>query len=169
VASEMSRRPRVAIGAAVALLLLVAIAGVAIAGGGGGSGSNHHTAASAARSAARQSPPAPLAQQGASAQQAGQLPATLLEMTSSTSAVYQVTGPISVVLHAGAPCWIEARRSGPNGDLLFQGTLVPGQTWTVAGPTWFRLGNPTAVNLTVNGELVSPPATQGIPFDLQIG
>ena len=90
-------------------------------------------------------------------------------MTSSTSAVYQVTGPIQVVLNASGYCWIQARRAGPNGDLLFQGTLVPGQSWTVAGPTWLRLGNPTAVGLTVNGETVSPPVARGIPFDLQIG
>jgi uncharacterized protein DUF4115 len=163
----MGRRPRAAIGAAAAALVFVALIGVAVAGTGGGA--PHHQVAGGGRSAVRLAPGSPPIAEGAGAEQSGQAPASLLEMTSSTSAVYQVSGPISVVLHPTAPCWIQARRSGPNGDLLFQGTLVPGQAWTVAGPTWLRLGNPTAVSLAVNGEPVSPPAAQGIPFDLQIG
>lgn len=164
---EVGRRPRAAIGAAAAALVFVALIGLAVAGTGGGA--PHHQTASGGRSAISPAPGSPSLSQGAGTEQAPQASASLLEMTSSTSAVYQVSGPISVVLHATAPCWIEARRSGPNGGLLFQGTLVPGQAWTVAGPTWLRLGNPTAVSLAINGQQVSPPAAQGIPFDLQIG
>jgi hypothetical protein len=169
--TRLSAQPRALTGAAAGLLVLVAIACLAAAAGGGGS-VRHPLARHP--SAAHQAPASPAVQlpsaaQSGVAQQGAQLPAALLEMTSSTSAVYQVGGPISVVLDASGPCWIEARRSGPTGGLLFEGTLVPGQTWTVAGPTWLRLGNPTVVSLTVNGALVSPPATDGIPFDLQIG
>jgi hypothetical protein len=165
VMSWLSSRPRAVTGAAASLLVLAAIAGLAA---NEGSSSTHHPTASGQRpthQAAAGLPPAP----GAGLHQPAQAGGALFEMTSSNSATYQVTGPISVVLDATGPCWVQARRAGPTGGLLFQGTLVPGQSWTVAGPTWLRLGNPTAVNLTVNGELVSPPADQGIPFDLQIG
>jgi len=167
---QIRRRPRLATGAAAAVLLVSALAGL-LASAGGGVANPHGPAASNA-TAGHGTPASPPAAIGASEQQVGQspaAPAALFEMTSSTSAVYQITGPIQVSLDASGSCWIQARRAGPNGDLLFQGTLVPGQSWTVAGPTWLRLGNPTAISLTVNGETVSPPATRGTPFDLQIG
>ncbi len=177
---QVRRRPRLATGAAAAVLLVSALAGL-LASAGGGNGNAHNRASSNVPAGRGGPAPPPSASGSAGQQQVGQTPVTpatpatpstpaaLLEMTSSTSAVYQVSGPIQVVLNASGYCWIQARRAGPNGDLLFQGTLVPGQSWTVAGPTWLRLGNPTAVGLTVNGETVSPPVARGIPFDLQIG
>ena len=163
---QLRRRPRLATGVAAVILLVSALAGLLATAGGGGGSPHSPQAANVSAGHAAASPPVA---SGGSGAQVAQTPEALLEMTSSTSAVYQVSGPIQVVLNASGSCWIQARHAGPNGDLVFQGTLVPGQSWTVAGPTWLRLGNPSAVSLAINGETVSPPAARGIPFDLQIG
>jgi uncharacterized protein YjbI with pentapeptide repeats len=49
--------------------------------------------------------------------------------------------------------WIEVRRGGRRGELLFQGTLWPGVTrrWSTPPPLWIRVGNTDALAVEVDG------------------
>ncbi|HEX4864535.1 MAG TPA: DUF4115 domain-containing protein [Acidimicrobiales bacterium] len=152
---------------AASVLLLAALAGVITSLDRGSASRPSHTRGPTPAGHSAAAPPHPTA--GGASQQGLAPPAASFEMTSTESAVYRVTGPISVVLDASGSCWVQARSAGPGGGLLFEGTLLPGRTWSAAGPTWLRLGDPAAVNLTVNGAKVTPPSTPGVPFDLQIG
>ena len=48
--------------------------------------------------------------------------------------------------------WLEVRRNGATGPVLFSGTVANGKTRAFAGDVlWLRLGNPSAVRLSVGG------------------
>jgi len=48
--------------------------------------------------------------------------------------------------------WLEVRKDGATGTVLFSGTVTKGKTKVFVGPTlWLRLGNPSAVRIEVEG------------------
>ncbi|MBV9660215.1 MAG: DUF4115 domain-containing protein [Acidimicrobiales bacterium] len=79
-----------------------------------------------------------------------------------------MNGPIATVLTASGPCWVQARLAAPDGEVIFEGTLQGGQSWAGTGPIWLRLGNPTEVEIAIDGQAVSPPVAAGLPFEMLV-
>jgi hypothetical protein len=53
--------------------------------------------------------------------------------------------------------WVEVRRDGATGKVLFSGTVTKGKTRVFVGDVlWLRLGNPSAVRLRVEGRRIAP-------------
>jgi len=53
--------------------------------------------------------------------------------------------------------WLEVRRDGSTGTVLFSGTVKKGKTRVFVGDVlWLRLGNPSAVRLRVDGRKIAP-------------
>jgi hypothetical protein len=110
-------------------------------------------------------PPAPVP---TSATTVAPPPAPVLVTTSAGYSEYRLSGPATIVLTASGTCWVQIRRDGPTGTVLYQGDLYAGQTHPANGPIWLRLGNPTQVTITVNGTALSPPSLiAGEPYNLQ--
>jgi cytoskeleton protein RodZ len=65
----------------------------------------------------------------------------------------------------GGDCWLEVRRKGAQGQVLFSGTLAKGDGKVFVGKTlWLRLGNPAALGISIDGE--KQPAIDGTgPLD----
>jgi len=65
------------------------------------------------------------------------------------------------------PCWLEATDAS-NGQLLWAGTLAPGQSQTVSSPAGLqlRLGNSPVTTVTEGGQVVNLPAGASVVFDL---
>lgn len=92
------------------------------------------------------------------------------ELVSSTAgaSTYRIGPSATVSVQANGTCWVEIRQSTPQGAVVFEGNILAGQSRAVSGPAWVRLGNPTAVSITVNGTSISPPGiVSGEPYDLQ--
>jgi hypothetical protein len=68
---------------------------------------------------------------------------------------------------ATGECWTEILRRNPSGRTLYVATMMAGTRHAVRGPVWIRLGDPTAVTITVNGTKVTPPVTDGSPYDVK--
>ncbi|MCX6363760.1 MAG: DUF4115 domain-containing protein [Actinobacteria bacterium] len=67
-----------------------------------------------------------------------------------------VQGELRVTVPAGES-WIEVRREGSTGTVLFSGTVKKGKTRVFVGDVlWLRLGNPSAVRLRVEGRKIAP-------------
>jgi hypothetical protein len=95
-------------------------------------------------------------------------PSPVLVTSTSGYSEYRTAGPATIVLAGTGRCWVEIRQSSPDGQVLYQGVLLAGQTRTLGGSVWVRLGNPTAVSLTVNGKALAPPSlVPGEPYNLQ--
>jgi hypothetical protein len=93
--------------------------------------------------------------------------AARLVSTSPGVSTYALSGRAPVSIAASAPCWIEVRRTDATGPLVTSETLAVGQRQMVTGPAWIRLGNPTGVTIEVRGTALTPPVTEGQPYDLQ--
>jgi hypothetical protein len=54
-------------------------------------------------------------------------------------------------------CWLLVRAGGPNGTILYEGILQPGQSqrFRLARRLWVRMGKPSALDIRVGGKLVS--------------
>ena len=64
--------------------------------------------------------------------------------------------------------WVEVRRNGPTGDLLFSGTIAKGKTHVyVSEVLWLRLGSPPNVRLRVEGRRIKTIEDPG-PLDYLI-
>ena len=64
--------------------------------------------------------------------------------------------------------WVEVRRNGPTGDLLFSGTIAKGKTRVyVSDVLWLRLGSPPNVRLRVEGRRIKTITEPG-PVDYLI-
>jgi len=62
-----------------------------------------------------------------------------------------VNGTLRITVPDGES-WLEVRRNGATGALLFSGTVANGKTRAFVGDVlWLRLGNPSAVRLSVGG------------------
>jgi hypothetical protein len=94
-------------------------------------------------------------------------PFTLVS-TGSGISVYQLAGTASITLHAAGPCWVDIHQTDSNGPELFTATMAPGQTETVSGPVWIRLGAPAAITVDVNGSSLPPLVSDGNPYDLEL-
>lgn len=81
--------------------------------------------------------------------------------------VYQVPKATPITLVATGPCWVEARSGDTTGPVVYTATMQAGATQSLTGPVWIRLGNPTAVKVTAGGTTVTPPVSNGSPYDLQ--
>jgi cytoskeleton protein RodZ len=67
-----------------------------------------------------------------------------------------VKGELSISAPEGES-WLEVRRDGSTGTVLFSGTVKKGKTRVFVGDVlWLRLGNPSAVRLRVEGRKIAP-------------
>ncbi len=63
-------------------------------------------------------------------------------------------------------CWLQVRRDGPSGKLLFEGTVKLGTTRVWRGDVlWLRIGSPSAVGIRVGTEKM-PAITEPGPVDV---
>ncbi len=68
-----------------------------------------------------------------------------------------------VLAAARGDCWLEVKRRGPTGELVYSGTLEQGQRQRFAGRRlWIRVGRPSALDATLNGKRVTLPQLQAI-------
>jgi cytoskeletal protein RodZ len=75
-----------------------------------------------------------------------------------------VNGEVRITAPDGES-WIEVRRDGSTGTVLFSGTVKKGTTRVFVGDVlWLRLGNPSAVRLRVEGRRIAP-STSVNPVD----
>jgi hypothetical protein len=81
--------------------------------------------------------------------------------------VYRIVGRPRITVTATGECWTEILRRNATGRTLYVQTMVAGTRHEVKGPVWIRLGDPTAVTITVNGTKVTPPVSNGDPYDVQ--
>jgi hypothetical protein len=82
------------------------------------------------------------------------------------------TGPATdVKIRVTAPLtdtWVEVRKSGPKGRVLFSGVVKAGNTRVFAGDLlWLRLRDPAKVRLRIYGRKIVPGASPG-PVDYLI-
>ena len=80
---------------------------------------------------------------------------------SNSAKPQQTTTPVvKGELRISAPdgeSWLEVRRDGSTGTVLFSGTVKKGKTRVFVGDVlWLRLGNPSAVRLRVEGRKIAP-------------
>lgn len=70
-------------------------------------------------------------------------------------------GPVRTAITANDRCWILVRDGGPNGTVLFEGTLEPGQAkhFQFTTQLWVRMGRPDVLDITVAGK----PITTTLP------
>lgn len=97
------------------------------------------------------------------------VPVVIPESADEQEVVF-ATGPsVAVLIVASGPCWVGVR--GGDGAEGFEGILQPGDQQQIEGaiPLQVRLGNPTAVEVFVNGVPAQVPAEEGTPLDLIFG
>ncbi len=137
-------------------------AAVAVVAGGVGlgitlssAGSPRHTVVASART------PAPSTKPASSA------PTAVTPASATTSsAVYDMTGPFTMTLATVGPCWVQA--TDVTGHVLWSGTMEAGQSQTFSlGPgSSLRLGAAGNARLSVAGRSLQLPAGFVSPFDL---
>ena len=151
--------PRAALAAAIAASAAAAV-GAAMVLSGGSSPAPHHTASLAPAKVAR---PAPVTTPTTAAP-----PVTLVSSTPQDG-VYALHWPATITFTAtSAVSWVELRQGDDSGPVLFEGSLQPGQSQTVSGPAWIRMGNPAAVTVSVDETpIVAPALPSGQPYNLQ--
>ena len=126
-----ARRPLGVVSVGLALVLLLVSAAVFLTRGGGGS------------SPAAQPPPTSHAPSNA--------PTNPPPSTTTPPPAAPVVSHLTVTAATGA-CWIEARRGSATGPLLAERTLAQGEAIRLQGQhIWLRLGDPTNVQLRLNG------------------
>jgi hypothetical protein len=156
-------RPRLGVPAIAGLAVLVLVAGTI----GGFELTGHHSSsvASPPRRAAATPPAHPVQVQTP----APVVPAIPVLVTSASGySEYRTSTAATIVISATGTCWVEIRQAGPSGPLLYEGDMVAGETHDTAGAIWMRLGDPTKVRVTVNGDAIAPPAlVAGNPYNLQ--
>ena len=81
-----------------------------------------------------------------------------------TTAPTVVKGELRITAPKG-DSWLEVRRDGATGTVLFSGTVTKGKTRVFVGDVlWLRLGNPSAVRIRVEGRKI-PPIDSANPVD----
>jgi hypothetical protein len=128
-------------------------------------GSSPHRPAASVHSAVSPSvgPPAPSGPASIGPAASG----AALITSSAGSSTYHVAASATISLQATGSCWVEIRQTGPSGRVLFEGDLVAGESRSTGGPAWVRLGNPTAMVVSVDGASIAPPGlVAGQPYDL---
>ncbi|MHB8470528.1 MAG: helix-turn-helix domain-containing protein [Gaiellaceae bacterium] len=63
----------------------------------------------------------------------------------------------AVISAPNGRCWLQVRAGGPNGALLYEGTLARGaiERFSLRHSIWVRMGNPPALAITVGGRPVT--------------
>jgi hypothetical protein len=84
-------------------------------------------------------------------------------------AVYPADSSVSLLIVARGPCWVGVQDA--DGTDGVQVTLEAGDQQVIEGdtPLRVRLGNPTVVEVVIDGTPARVPATEGQPFDLVLG
>ena len=98
-------------------------------------------------------------------------PPAQVHASSSTATTADYGAPATgytVALRATGPCWVEATAAS-TGDVVWTGTMTPGQTRSVpaTGSLILRLGAPENVSVTLNGSPVVLPSGYQSPFDMK--
>ena len=137
----------------IAALAAVVVVGAAVAGLvawrlSGSSTTPHRTPPSAAGHAAASTPPA------------AKTPATRPKPKTTPSVA---TGPVHTAITANDRCWILVRAGGPNGTVLFEGTLEPGEAkhFQFTSQLWLRMGRPNVLDITVGGKPIATTLPAG--------
>ena len=79
----------------------------------------------------------------------------------ATDGTVRVTAPLT-------DTWIQVRKSGPKGRVLFSGVVKAGNTRVFVGdPLWLRLRDPSQVRLRIYGDKIVPEGSSG-PVDYLI-
>jgi len=156
--------------AVVGAALLVVLGGVALAVARPASDLAPNASggrAAAASSVADPATPAPTTG-GPSTEDAPPPPLTPGAVTGNTVA-FDLAPPFTLDLAAGAATWVRVQTTG--GDTLFEGTLAPADTTSVAatGPLQLRIGNPAGLLLAADGRLLDHPRPSGQPLTLALG
>jgi cytoskeleton protein RodZ len=82
-------------------------------------------------------------------------PSASASPTPQTSPTPATAGVVRITAQDG-DSWIEVRRTGSTGTVLFSGTVPKGTTRVFQGAVlWLRLGNPSAVGIRVDGRKAS--------------
>lgn len=71
----------------------------------------------------------------------------------------------AVLVAARGPCWLEIRRGGASGPLLYENTLPQGQKLPVkltSGPVWVRIGSPSNLDIRLGNRLVHGLPTHSV-------
>jgi len=166
---------------AAAVVVIGVITGVAVAEAPSHPSSSGQKAAKSISGVGRRATPSPRQRANPSSSKAKapgkastvpphNVPAGLVAISSSsTAATYEVSdAPFTVtVATSGGPCWLEATDSS-DGQLLWEGTLAPGESQAIASPAGLvlRLGNSPVTTVTEGGQVVSLPAGAAVVFDL---
>lgn len=98
------------------------------------------------------------------------VPEPLLPVATTGDAVtFDVPIPFSLDLAAAAATWVRVQAT--SGDVLYEGTLAPGDTTSVpvSGPVQVRVGNPGGLLATADGHLLDHPRPPGEPLTLTLG
>ncbi len=157
-------RPTLRLAAAATAALLVAAA--AIAAGGALLQNHPHAAPPVAQTPRR--PAVAATVPSPSTTSPTTVPPPTLVAGSTGYSLYRLPVASTILVAAAGRCWVEIRGHGPSGRLIYEGILVAGQSTSAKGRVWVRLGNPTAVTVSVNGHDLAPPAmVAGVPYDLQ--
>jgi hypothetical protein len=76
----------------------------------------------------------------------------------------------AISISASSRCWFGVQHPGaaPNGPYIYDETLAPGASasYHAVGSVSVRLGAPSYVSVTVNGEALKLPPSNVLPFDL---
>ena len=118
-----------------------------------------------------QAQPGP-AQPAPPAEGAPPAPAAPLTPTAADTegAAYSVGRPNFVVtIEPTGRAWLQLRQ-GPDGDVIYEGTLQPGETKVVpaTGALWMRVGDQGNVRVLLDGAPLALPGTSGTPYNVDL-
>ncbi|MDE3024751.1 MAG: DUF4115 domain-containing protein, partial [Acidobacteriota bacterium] len=85
-------------------------------------------------------------------------PRTAVTTTSAAARPGVSARPVlTSITAARGRCWLLVRAGGPNGKVLYEGTLEPGaaKQFRFVTKLWIRMGRPDALDVTVAGKPVS--------------
>ena len=168
-------RARVVLAVAAGLLVVAGGAGVAVTELHPFSHTSSHQASSGAPGSAGagggpSGGPAPAAAPTTAPTASTVPPALTATSSTSTDAIYTVTGgQLQLSLTASGPCWVELRSGSPTGPVVYEGTIQAGssQDFSAGGGAWLRLGDPGGVQLRINGSPVQLPPVAN-PFNVTV-
>jgi len=94
-------------------------------------------------------------------------PVQLLSAIGGTDTYQLHSRTASIVVKVTGPCWVEVRAGSPAGQVVTEETLQTGQSATVTGPAWIRLGDPPNASVLVDGTPTTVPGSKfGVPLNL---
>jgi cytoskeleton protein RodZ len=64
-------------------------------------------------------------------------------------------------------CWLQVRRGGEGGPVVFEGTVEQGRTRVWRAPLWLRIGSPPSIGMRLGGKKL-PPIDEAGPVDVLI-